>query len=72
MVTFKLSLNDGKGQTVGKSRADPFLVEETASARTWGVGLLEWKVCTLGFTLLKEQKNVWFGEVTFKTKEFCF
>lgn len=57
---------------MGKARADPFLVEGTASARTWRVSLLEWKVCTLGFKLLKEQKNVWFGAVTFKTKEFCF
>ena len=31
---FELSLNDGKGQTVEKSRAHPFPVEGTASART--------------------------------------
>lgn len=72
MLTFELSLNDGKGQTVEKSTADPFLVEGTASARTWGVSLLEWKVCTLGFTLLKEQKMSSLGRLLLRQRSFTF
>lgn len=70
MVTSELSLNDGKGQTVEKSR-QILSCRGNSKCKDLGVSLLEGKACTLGFTLPKEQ-NVWFGEVTFKTKEFCF